>query len=107
MIESCHTRRCCSWARWACCESVLWLPRPSQREFAPGTLGPKEGKATGGKLFHREERPTLERNIIDTSTSDVSNRLICENWRHFLGPLYTGGPGELAEFFWQIECFCI
>ena len=35
-------------------------------EVAAGTFGLKEG-GYWWKLFHREERPALERNIIDTS----------------------------------------
>jgi len=42
------------------------LPQQAQ-ELAPERFGDrKEGKLRW-KLFHREERPALERNIIDTS----------------------------------------
>ena len=43
------------------------------RELAPELWGREGGKATGGKLFHREERPALERNIIDTSERAHAN----------------------------------
>jgi hypothetical protein len=42
-------------------------------------LGSEEGKATGGKLFHREKRPAPERHIIDTS------EWTCANHRHVMG----------------------
>ncbi len=35
-------------------------------ERAPELRGREGGKATAWKLFRREERPALERNIIDT-----------------------------------------
>jgi len=41
--------------------------------------GPKGGKATV-ELFHREERPALERHIIDTS------EWTCANHRHVMEP---------------------
>ena len=40
---------------------------PNKREnYRPRLWGPKGGKATV-ELFHREERPALERHTIDTS----------------------------------------
>jgi hypothetical protein len=39
------------------------LKRDNERQ----NLRTEGRRVTGGKLFHREERPTLERNIIDTS----------------------------------------
>jgi hypothetical protein len=63
--------------------------RTSARAFGTG----KEGKLRGD-LLHREQRPALERNIIDTSPSGVSNRLICEGQK-FLESL-AGSPVTLS-----------
>ena len=46
--------------------------RPTSAELARELLGPK-GEKLRWKLFHREERPTLERNIIDTSERARAN----------------------------------
>ena len=48
------------------------MPEPSWREFAPEPWDEKEG-SYGEKLFHREERPSPERNIIDTSERARAN----------------------------------
>ena len=42
-------------------------------------LGAKRREIYRWKLFHREERPALERNIIDTS------EWACANYRHVMG----------------------
>jgi hypothetical protein len=60
-------------------------------------VGTERRKDYGRKLFYHEVRPALERNIIDTSPSGASNRLICEDGRHFAAPVYTSEPGELAD----------
>ena len=52
---------------------------PNEREEkAPELLGRQEGKLRR-KLFHREERPALERDIIDTS------EWTCANYRYVPG----------------------
>ena len=66
---------------WIWVEGV-WDTGPNKRQNSARALGLKKEGKLRWKLFHREERPALERNIIDTSTSDVSNRLICENGWH-------------------------
>jgi hypothetical protein len=48
-------------------EGLFWIPGPSKREKSRQNLRTKGRRASGGKLFHREQRPALKRNIIDTS----------------------------------------
>ena len=57
---------------WLLLEGLFWIRVP-QREKSRQNLRTKGRKATGGKLFHREERPALERNIIDTSERARAN----------------------------------
>jgi hypothetical protein len=47
-------------------------------------------------LFHREERPALERNIIDTSERRRTNYRYDEIGQHFGFGRYTNEIGELA-----------
>ena len=53
-------------------ESVLWMQESSEREFAPEPWDQKEGSYRW-KLLHREARPALERDIIDTSERARAN----------------------------------
>ena len=56
----------------------------------------KRGEATGGKLFHREQRPALERNIIDTSDwTWATHRYV--TGRHFWLLRYTSRFIQLAH----------
>jgi hypothetical protein len=49
------------------------MPHALARDLAPELLGPKRTESYRWKLLHREERPTLERNIIDTSERALVN----------------------------------
>ena len=61
-------------------QSLLFGMRIPRRENERQSLGRlTKGKATEWKLFHREERPALERNIIDTS------EWTCANYRYVIG----------------------
>jgi hypothetical protein len=58
--------------------------------------GAERSEIYGWKLFHREERPALERNTIDTS------EWTCEDHRYAIGQHFgfrgnTSEPGELAN----------
>ena len=77
---------------------------PKARERAPG-MGRKGGTATG-RLLHREERPTLERNIIDTSERARANyrNLIGQHFRH---SIYTNQFSEVATLCREFERLCI
>ena len=55
---------------------------------------PKEGNLRW-KLFHREERPAVERHIIDTSEWTFANHR-CVMGKHFGFDCYTSGLCELA-----------
>jgi hypothetical protein len=46
---------------------------PSKREKSRQNLRTEGRRATGGKLFHRENRPARERDIIDTSERARAN----------------------------------
>jgi hypothetical protein len=46
---------------------------PRKRDNERQNLRTEGRRATGGKLFHREEHPPLERNIIDTSERARAN----------------------------------
>jgi len=52
---------------------------PSKREKSRQNLRTEGRRVTGGKLFHREQRPALKRNIIDTS------EWTCANYRYVTG----------------------
>jgi hypothetical protein len=64
-------------------------------------LGPR-GETYCGELFHREERPTLERNIIDVSERARANYryLICQ---HFGYSIYTNQFSEVAIWCKEFE----
>lgn len=57
-------------------------------------FGREEGKATEWKLFHPEERPARERNIIDTFLRTCFGQYVLR--RHFWVLAYTSKLGELA-----------
>jgi hypothetical protein len=61
-------------------EEEFWIGVPKARERTPESCGVK--KNCWWKLFHREERPTLERNIIDTSERARANYRYL-NGQHF------------------------
>jgi hypothetical protein len=46
---------------------------PLKRDNERQNLRTKGRRATGGELFHREERPALERNVINTSERTAAN----------------------------------
>jgi hypothetical protein len=64
---------------WKGVEGVFWIRGPTGAKTSARALGTERRESYGWKLFHREERPALERDIIDTS------EWTCAKYRYVLG----------------------
>jgi hypothetical protein len=69
---------------------------PVSARTSAGALGTERKETYRWKLFHREQRPTPERNIIDTSERARANYRYVIG-QHWILP-YTSGRGQLANF---------
>jgi hypothetical protein len=64
---------------WKGVEGAFWIGGPTGAKTSARALGTERRESYGWKLFHREERPALERDIIDTS------EWTCAKYRYVLG----------------------
>ena len=77
------------------------------QELAPELWGTERRESYGWKLFHREERPALERNIIDTSEWARANYRYVIGQHFGLCKRYTSGHSELATLCKEFDRLCI